>query len=664
MLARTLSVVLLSGLAACSSRRASPSVDASASVVAETRLPGDADRALAPAFEGATAWLNVDHPLDLAALKGRVVVVDFWTSGCINCIHTLATLKKLEAHFASEPVVVIGVHSPKFDAEGESTRLATTLAAYDLHHPVAIDADRAIWDRWNVNAWPTVFVLDTEGRTIWSEAGEPNPGELTSVVAGALAEAGDRLAKGPLPGLVANAAQSTALAYPGKVSALGDGRLAISDTAHHRIVVVRADGSVEHVIGNGLAGKVDGPLAECSFSAPQGTSYENGVLYIADTENHVIRAANLAQGTVTTIAGTGELGALPLGATTSDPRKTPLRSPWDVLARDGQLYLALAGSHQIGVLDLQKQALRRFAGSGREALIDGAASAAAFAQPSGLATDGKSLFVADPESSAVRRVDLASGVTHTLIGQGLFVFGDVDGDRKTARLQHALGIAYASGALYVVDTYNSKLKKLDLGTGVLNTILGGSDRVALFEPGGISSDGNRLIIADTNHQRVVAVPLAGATSVTPIVLTGLTAPARGVAVAAARESTTLDPKAPDLHVAWRVAKTGPATLRLTWRLPAGTAINEEAPAHLRWVSAVGLAKVPAAVTLVGKQAAAGLSVAVEVSAANASFDGVLDVVTCDAATHRVCVPVRRNVRATITRGAEQLSASAALPAAR
>lgn len=664
MFSRLARMGALLGLWACSAHPAAPKADAAAVAEAHTVAASDGGRPQAPAFDGATAWLNVDRPLDLAALRGRVVVVDFWTSGCINCIHTLATLKKIEARFASDPVVVIGVHSPKFDAEGESGRLASTLAAYDLHHPVAIDGQRAIWDRWDVNAWPTLFVLDAEGRAIWSDSGEPNPQELERVIASALADAGTKLAQGPLPGLIAAKDAGTPLAYPGKVSALGDGRLAVTDTGHHRVVILRADGSVEHVIGTGLAGKLDGAFDAASFSAPQGTSFDKGILYVADTENHVVRAANLATRTVTTLAGTGEIGSMPLGGGRTPALATGLRSPWDVLTRNGQVYVALAGSHQIGVIDLQKREVRRFAGSGREALTDGASGSAAFAQPSGLATDGKSLFVADPESSALRQVDLATGTVKTLVGKGLFDFGDVDGDRTTARLQHALGVTYAKGSLYVTDTYNSKLKRFDLATGVLGTVLGGSDRVALFEPGGIAVDGSRLVIADTDHQRLVSVPLTGEPTVTALTLTGLVAPTRGVAVASVVEAAALDPKAPDLPVAWRVAKAGAATVSITWQLPAGTAVNEEAPARLRWVSAKGLAKTPDATTGTGKAMATSVRVPVEVTAESATLDGVLDLVTCDVATHRVCVPVRRNVRGTITRGPEQLGAHAELPAAR
>ena len=626
-------------------------------------LPKVADREAAPSLDGATSWLNIDKPLDLASLKGRVVVVDFWTSGCINCIHTLATLKKLEARYEGKPVVVVGIHSPKFDAEGETARLASTLDSYDLHHPVAVDGKRALWDRWGAQAWPTVMVLDTDGRIISRGSGEPSLEKLSASIDDALAEAGDRLAKGPLPGVVNPKEDMSPLRFPGKVSALGDGRLAVTDTGHHRVVVLKADGSVETVIGNGLAGNIDGSFADASFSAPQGTSYEDGILYIADTENHEIRAADLKAHTVSTIAGNGVLGKKPLGGEGEPGKEVGLRSPWDVLASHGQLYVALAGSHQIGIIDLKAGSVRRFAGSGREALTDGAPEGAAFAQPSGLATDGAALYVADPESSALRRIDLKTGFTKTLIGKGLFEFGDKDGNADTARIQHALGVAVVGRKLYVVDTYNSKLKTLDLDSNELKTVLGGADRMALFEPGGITVDGKRLVIADTHHERLVSYEL-GAKDVSPLAVNGLAAPKRGVAVAKADAPATLDPKAPELRLGWQVAQAGPATVRIAWRLPEGTGINEEAPAAIRWVAETGLARIPESKRLHGKEIAAGVPIGVELAADTATLDGVLDVVTCDIATHRVCVPLRRNVRATITRGADKLVAEATLPAAR
>src|SRR5207253_7133841 len=126
------------------------------------------------------------------------------------------------------------------------------------------------------------------------------------------------------------------------------------------------------------------------------------------------------------------------------------------------LFVAMAGHHQIWKLDLEKAVIWPFAGSGREYIRDGPLAVSSFAQPSGLTSDGTTLYVADSEVSAIRAVPLdGKGDVKTVVGEGLFEFGDVDGMGNQVRLQHALGVAYHQGKLYVADTYNSKIKIID-----------------------------------------------------------------------------------------------------------------------------------------------------------------------------------------------------------
>jgi DNA-binding beta-propeller fold protein YncE len=173
----------------------------------------------------------------------------------------------------------------------------------------------------------------------------------------------------------------------------------------------------------------------------------------------------------------------------------------------------MAGHHQIWVMDLKRQRLRPFAGCGRENILDGRRDEACFAQPSGLTSDGKFLYVADSEVSAVRAIPLdGTGEVRTLVGEGLFKFGDVDGTGNAVRLQHALGVAYHGGKLYVADTYNSKIKLLDPQNRACRTFLGGEPQGwltarAFYEPGGLSVAGDKLYVADTNAHRVRVVDL-------------------------------------------------------------------------------------------------------------------------------------------------------------
>lgn len=495
-------------------------------------LPPENKRQEVPGFDGATAWLNVDHALTIDELRGRAVVVDFWTSCCVNCLHTIPTLQKLEARFRGQPLVVIGVHSPKFEQEREADRLRDIVRDNHIEHPIALDGEMGIWNVWGVEAWPTVAVLDVRGRVVWATSGEPDERDLTSVVASVIAEGRRQgsLAKGELRGLRLEPDSSGALRYPGKLTVLADGGLAIADTGHHRIILVDKSGAVEAVVGSGLEGRVDSGYAEASFRRPQGVTEVDRALYVADTGNHMIRKIDRVTKRVSSVAGTGDLGYRPLGPEQELARGFALRSPWDVLHHKGTIYVALAGSHQIAAFDPEKGTIRGFAGSGHEARRDGDRWSAAFAQPSALATDGKELFVLDSETSSVRAIDLAGAEVRTLVGVDLFVFGDKDGDRTTARLEHPIGMAYGDGALWVADTYNSKLKRIDPKTGTTRTVLGAG---TLNEPAGLAVSGSTAFVADTNNHRIVRYALKGGAAPTPVPLAGLAEPKPGVSPAAA-----------------------------------------------------------------------------------------------------------------------------------
>ncbi len=234
-------------------------------------------------------------------------------------------------------------------------------------------------------------------------------------------------------------------------------------------------------------------------------------LYVADRKNHVVRALDLRAQTVKTIAGTGEQGmsrrargpALEIG----------LNSPWDLYLDGKLMYIALAGHHQIWTLDLEKSRLAPYAGNGSENIQDGQLDQAEFAQPSGLASDGKRLFVADSEVSAIRSLPLAGngGSVETIVGKGLFVFGDEDGVGGKVRLQHALGVAFHAGKLFVADTYNNKIKIIDPAKRSCETFLGGRagwlHEPPFNEPGGLSIAGDRMYVADTNGHRIRVVDL-------------------------------------------------------------------------------------------------------------------------------------------------------------
>jgi thiol-disulfide isomerase/thioredoxin/sugar lactone lactonase YvrE len=485
----------------------------------------------APELEGGVGWLNTAGPLHLKDLRGKIVLLDFWTLCCINCIHTLPELAKLEKKYADQ-LVVIGVHTAKYDNEKDSASIRKAILRYEISHPVVNDANQKIWRTYDVQSWPTVYLIDPEGNVYGRGSGEGLGEALDRAVAKLIDihRAKKTLNEKPLKFELARNAEngSSPLFFPGKVLAdAASQRLFIADSTHHRIVITDLNGKKIAVAGTGESGKADGTFDKATFNDPQGMSLRGDTLYVADRKNHLIRALDLKGQSVQTIAGTGEQGE---DRFTGGPAKeVGLNSPWDLWLHGDQLFIAQAGHHQIWILDLAKNEMSRFAGSGIENIRDGTLTRAAFAQPSGLASDGTNLYVADSEVSAIRSVALdGKGEVETIVGEGLFEFGDHDGVGRDVRLQHALGVVHHDGKLYVADTYNSKIKVIEPGKRSCTTFVGGEGdgwlAGPLFsEPAGLSYADGKLYVADTNAHRIRVVDLQ-TKAVSTLELSGVEAP--------------------------------------------------------------------------------------------------------------------------------------------
>jgi DNA-binding beta-propeller fold protein YncE len=472
-------------------------------------------RVRAPELTGGRGWLNTDKPLSLAALKGKVVLLDFWTYGCINCIHIIPDLKRLEAKYANQ-LVVIGVHSAKFENEKDTENIRRIILRYELEHPVYNDAEFKVWQSYAVRAWPTQYLIDPAGYVIGRVEGEGNYEILDQTIATTIDEFRKRgeLNEEPLKLTLERAkVGDLPLAFPGKI--LADAkrdRLFIADSNHNRIVITRLDGTLIETIGTGAAGAADGPFDKASFYRPQGLAIDGNDLYVADTENHLIRRIDLKAKTVQTVAGTGQQSR---DYFRQGPARTiALSSPWDLQLVGRQLYITMAGTHQIWKLDLDKQEVSTFAGSGREARQDGSLLEAGFAQPSGITSDGKKLYVADSESNIIRAIDLSDGRVETLVGGDLFEFGDVDGTGDDVRLQHPLGVLAQGDKILIADTYNHKIKELNPAARSVRTFLGigkpgqaDGTSPSFYEPAGLSVANGRLYIADTNNHAIRVVDL-------------------------------------------------------------------------------------------------------------------------------------------------------------
>ena len=533
----------------------------------------------APDFPEGLTWINTPRPLSLRQdLRGKFVLLDFWTAGCINCHHVLPDIERIE-HAYTDVLVVIGVHAAKFPNEREDEAVAHAVRRHGLAHPVVNDPDLVVWEHYGVKAWPTLFLIDPRGYIVGYVSGEgayePMARALEQLVPRFAAE--DALDRAPLDlssGEAADAfpepsgpARASGLTYPGAVVVDSAAeRIFIADTGRHRILVVGFDGRVQVQIGSGRPGLADGRIEEAEFRQPHGMHLDapRNTLYVADTANHALRSVTLGTGHVRTLAGNGAQ-ARP-DARFADGRGSPLNSPWDVLLHDGRLYVAMAGAHQIWVFDSRTGEGGVYAGDGGEALVDAPRPEARLAQPSALATDGEALYIADSEASAVRRLRFGSTLepVETLVGEGLFVFGDRDGTRESARLQHPLGLAYADGVLYVADTYNHKIKRLFVETGTVVGFLGagtpghadGALMGAQFdEPAGLAVADGRLYVADTNNHRIRIVDLDAG----DVETLAVRAPVPSAVVRA--------------HAATQRVKPGPGRIEIAFELPAGYVLN-------------------------------------------------------------------------------------------
>ncbi len=568
--------------------------------------------AAAPAFYPDLDWIN---PADSVDTSGAVTLVHFWRQSCLTCLETVADIETLQSEFG-DALTVIGVHSPKFPREADADGVRR--AAQHLEYPglVVNDPDRAIWSEWGIQAWPTIAVVDGEGNLAGGHIGlgaaEALRPLLTDLVAATPGTSGVPAGLGtPAP---------TVLSYPEGVMSDAEGnRLFIADTGHHRIVVAALDTyEVLAVIGDGTAASADGPAATASFHTPRGLALYASTLYVADSGNHLIRAIDLNSFDVTTVAGTGE--------------QSVLNTPWDLVRTEDGLLVSLAGANQLVLVDLDSGEVRPYAGSGRQGTGNGEADDAEFAMPTGLAIDAAgAVYVSDAESSAIRSVAPDGTVGHIAGGtDGLFEFGDADGISTDARLQHPLGVAIGAGAVWVADTYNSKIKRISL-IGEVETLVGGEGwrdgSSPLFAaPADVDVANGLLYVADRdNHSVRVVDPSTGATST--VILVGIE---RLVPVDADFDGTlvVLDP----VEVG-----EGTGTLTLDVAFPPGYKANELAPSRFEWTAAGDAIVIPEAANLSVAGPVFPMQFEFTFATGEGRLQGDVWLVYCENTTERICL---------------------------
>jgi thiol-disulfide isomerase/thioredoxin len=448
-------------------------------------------------------WLNTGgRQIHLGDLRGRFLLLDFWAFCCVNCLHVLDELRPLEAELSAE-LVVVGVHSPKFEHEADAVALRAAIERYGVEHPVLDDPELVTWRAYTVQAWPTLVLVDPEGYVVAQYAGEGHVHAIRALLAELIPRYRERgtLQPGRSPYVPVECPDSP-LRFPAKAVGLESSGFLVADAGHHSVVQVDLDGErVVRRFGSGDRGLLDGSAEEARFHEPNGLcvlpdAVAEAVGYdvlVADTANHALRGLDRESGRVVTVAGSGRQWMQGDGT-------DALSSPWDVTWWRGRAWIAMAGIHQLWSFDPHTRELRVEAGTTQEGLLDGPAARAWLAQPSGLAADGERLWIADAEVSALRWLD-DTGV-QTAVGQGLFDFGFRDGDATQALLQHPLGVAVLpDGSVAVADTYNSAVRRFDPATGVLTTLASG-----LAEVSGLVVRADRIWAVVSAEHRLVELP--------------------------------------------------------------------------------------------------------------------------------------------------------------
>jgi peroxiredoxin len=461
-------------------------------------------RVVAPELPDSLAWINAAEPPTLAALRGRVVLLYFWTFDSVNCTNALGDLRFLESKY-HDGLSVIGVHTPKYEYQRQAAPVLKAVNRCHIRYPVANDPDFALWRGYGVQSWPSLAIIDAQGRFAGLLTGEGRREEADSIVGQLLDEA----AASDLRVYESSVATvrpepRMPLQFPGKVLATAN-TVWIADSGNNRVLECDHSGRIVRQIGSGNPGFADGRMGDASFNNPQGLALLHDGLYVADTGNHSVRRVLLQSGEIETVAGTGSLGH-DLPGEGVDPCQVRMSAPTDLVAFEGKLYITVAGQHQVWMLDPIRRRLAVLAGNGRLGLSDGDSVDASFAQPSGIGVFDHQLIVADAASSAIRTINLVDRSVGTLIGAGPYEFGDVAGKRDVARLQNPLAVCVdPRGLAFVADSYNGKIKALNLRTGEIRPL---NLPYHLHEPAGISMAANALWIANTNAHEVVRVDLA------------------------------------------------------------------------------------------------------------------------------------------------------------
>ncbi len=453
----------------------------------------------APELQPSLEWINCG-PTTLAALRGYVVIVAFWSAGSAYSHNLLEDLRQLRLKYAGA-LHVIAIHVPKFEAERDPQLVRKACNRLGVGVRVAHDPGFVAWQHYGIAAWPTAVVVDASGVVREFIVGDRQREPLEALLVKLIAEAEIELIEGQAPPLRESEPEMP-LAFPSGIC-VSEHLLYVADTGHHAVLECNHEGRVLRRFGGAIADFIDGTGAAAAFRHPRGLALGRDAVYVADTDNHALRRIQLVDGSVTTLVGSGRPGD-PVEGAVGSPRSVSLNQPWSVAVSEDRVFVALAGCNQIWAHDRMQHRFVRIAGSGELGLQDGDGRDNAFAQPAGIALVHVLLYVADSAGSAVRSVQIATGKTQTLVGQGLFDFGDAVGLRADTRLQYPMALAKDpdTANLWVLDSYNNSIRKLKLGGGEVARF---ELSAQLHNPHAMTVANGSLWIANTDAHEILRV---------------------------------------------------------------------------------------------------------------------------------------------------------------
>lgn len=457
----------------------------------------------APEFPTGLTWLNCQEPLSLEKIKGYVVLLYFWTYSGVSCQHILPDVEYLQEKYRDQPFLVIGVHSGRFPNEHEPANVRAALMRYGISQPTVVDETLSFRKKYGLKMWPTFILLDGENNGVLILSGEKRRHVLDQVIQDTLKQGKKNKTLLPKKWTYQELPEpSTVLYFPTKLAFdANENVLYIADSGHHQIVAAKLttplSAEVMQRLGSGKKGCKDGIYSVATFANPQGLAFHENTLYVADTDNHAIRAVQLKEKKITTLCGNGQYGAFGLP-----------NSPTDLVFKDNTLFITMAGNHQLWQLDVLKKKMTLWVGNGYPDKIDGSAMGSSLAQPSCITMDekGEEFFFVDSESSALRSFSTTNKQVKTLICAGLFKYGFMDGKFATAALQNPQSIQYDAGKILLADTFNHALRLADLKREEIITLISrqnnNPDSPLLWEPSGVLMVSPYIYIADTNNHLI------------------------------------------------------------------------------------------------------------------------------------------------------------------